>query len=336
VNSTRREKNHTSSVETVLWGSRRLRIPAGLNFHPDWNDLSPWSSSTAKRVFDCVCVLLALPIFAPLMLALATAVRLTSPGPALFRQQRVGQLGSVFTIYKFRTLEEVPGGAEDTRAAVVQQRFTPIGHFLRRWKLDELPQLINVLRGEMSLVGPRPKMPEFVLHDQPCRPGLTGKATTVFAREDWFLARIPRDYVDTFVYSVALPAKRKLDAEYMARATFFSDLALLVRSVFRCWETELLKHLPGAAEFEEKYGVRLTEEGKKPQPRRRVPVQVSQSLKKPPQRVQVFEYTNVKQCVLWSTDCSGIPPTAAVRNHAGDGNQHECAAAIQQYIPRRA
>jgi lipopolysaccharide/colanic/teichoic acid biosynthesis glycosyltransferase len=258
VSITRPGHKKTFSVETAPWGKRNQKIPAGLNFHPDWKDLSPWSGSYAKRVFDCACVLLALPLLAPLMLLVAAAVRLSSPGPVLFRQQRVGRLGSVFTIFKFRTLENVAGEAHDTRAAVIQQRFTPIGSFLRHWKLDELPQLINVLRGEMSLVGPRPKMPQFVLFDQPCRPGVTGKATTVFAREDWLLARIPRDYVDTFVYSVALPAKRQLDADYMARATFFSDLAVLFRSIFRCWDTDTLSQLPGTAEFEGKYGAILS------------------------------------------------------------------------------
>jgi lipopolysaccharide/colanic/teichoic acid biosynthesis glycosyltransferase len=244
----------SSSLKSVFWGSRNLRIPADLKFHPDWKGLSCWSTSCAKQAFDCVCVLLVLPLLAPVMLVVAVAVRFTSPGPALFRQKRVGRLGSVFTVFKFRTLEDLEGAAQDARAAVVQERFTPIGPFLRRWKLDELPQLINVLRGEMSLVGPRPKMPQYMLYDLPCRPGITGRATLVFAQEDKLLARLSKDFVDTYIYFVALPAKRQLDAEYMANATFFSDLRLIFRSLFRRWDTASLDHLPGLDAFEKKYG----------------------------------------------------------------------------------
>ena len=153
-----------------------------------WKGLSPWSRSAGKRLFDYACVLLALPVLLPLMLAIAAAVRFTSPGPVLFLQKRMGRHGRAFTILKFRTMVHVAGATHDPNAATHHQYLTPIGLFLRRWKLDELPQLANVLAGHMSMVGPRPKLPEYVIFDLPCRPGITGMATIVFAREERILA----------------------------------------------------------------------------------------------------------------------------------------------------
>lgn len=119
--------------------------------------------------------------------------------------------------------------AEITTA--INQRFTPIGNILRRWKLDELPQVFNVLRGDMSLVGPRPKLANHQVAPLLCRPGITGKATHVFAREEVLLAGIPFDDLDHFYREVVLPMKHALDEQYMASATFRSDLALILKSV---------------------------------------------------------------------------------------------------------
>ncbi len=205
--------------------------------------LSPWSRSRAKRLFDCLCVLPVLPLLLPLMLVISLAVRMTSTGPALFRQKRLGQHGRPFTILKFRTMFLATDKAHHAVTTACNQRFTPIGPFLRRWKLDELPQLLNVLWGDMSLVGPRPKLPEHMISDLPCRPGITGAATIAFAREEALLDQIPRHYLDTYYHSVVLPAKRRLDAEYMAQATFFSDLKLISDSVLRRWDNTILEGL---------------------------------------------------------------------------------------------
>lgn len=221
--------------------------PAGVAFHPAWKAMSPWSRSAAKRIFDCACVVLTLPILVPMILAVGAAVRFTSRGPVLFLQRRMGCYGRPFTILKFRTMIHVRNTSHHPITTADNQRFTPIGRFLRRWKLDELPQLANVLLGHMSLVGPRPKLQEHVTLELPCRPGVTGMATTVFACEEMVLARVPRERLEAYYHAVVLPAKRQLDAEYMARATFFSDLHLLVNSVFRRWDNAALESFVVAA-----------------------------------------------------------------------------------------
>jgi lipopolysaccharide/colanic/teichoic acid biosynthesis glycosyltransferase len=145
-------------------GSILQLAPSPRNAHPP-EALSGWSCSPAKRALDFVSVILALPLFAPLLLLVGIAVRLTSAGPILFRQQRVGRGGRLFTILKFRTMIHNPDAAYNAITTDGNQPFTCIGPLLRRWKLDELPQILNVLRGDMSLVGQRPKMPEHVIND---------------------------------------------------------------------------------------------------------------------------------------------------------------------------
>lgn len=125
----------------------------------------PWRrrplARLAKRALDLAIVAPAVVVALPAMAAIGAAVSLTSPGPMLFRQQRLGLDGRMFTLWKFRTMEALPAGAEHRSSEVTRSdsRLTPIGAFLRDWRLDELPQLLQVLRGEMSLVGPRPDIP---------------------------------------------------------------------------------------------------------------------------------------------------------------------------------
>jgi XrtJ-associated TM-motif-TM protein len=207
----------------------------GHEFYPFRKGLSPWSGSAAKRAFDCGCVLLALPVLVPLALAIAAAVRLTSRGPVLFLQKRTGRHGRSFTIFKFRTIIHAAHGAHHPITTLDNQSFTPVGPFLRYWKLDELPQLANVLLGHMSLVGPRPKMPDHSIFELPCRPGITGMATVACAQEEVILARVPKDQLESYYHFVVLPAKGQMDAEYGARATLLSDIRLLIISVLRRW-----------------------------------------------------------------------------------------------------
>ena len=205
--------------------------------------ISSWSTSRSKRVFDCVCVLPLLPIIVPVLVIIALAVRLTSRGPAFFFQKRMGLHGRSFTIFKFRTLEHRDDRSHNAVTTSANQRFTLIGPFLRRSKLDELPQLLNVLNGDMSLVGPRPKLPEHQLSPLFSRPGITGAATLAFAKEESFLARLPGSHLDHFYQDVILPSKQKLDQEYAARATFLSDLQILLRTLSRKWDTSIMEDL---------------------------------------------------------------------------------------------
>ncbi len=196
---------------------------------------SAWTISAFRRVLDCVVAACALALFAPLLCVIAICVRLSSPGPVIFRQQRVGKVGELFTIYKFRTMEAAPvqRGLSVTRHG--DQRITQVGSFLRKYKLDELPQLVNVLFGDMSLVGPRPKLPDH--HNDlrvPFRPGITGAATLVFRREEEMLKHVPEHELEAFCLQTLTPYKAKLDFEYAKDATLASDLRLLYRTAEVC------------------------------------------------------------------------------------------------------
>jgi lipopolysaccharide/colanic/teichoic acid biosynthesis glycosyltransferase len=190
----------------------------------------------AKRVFDLVVASVLLVLLAPLMLAIAAWVRLDSPGPALFRQERVGRGGRVFRIHKFRTM--VADAPQRGPALTVgdDARITRAGRWLRRHRLDELPQLIDVLKGDMSLVGPRPEVPRYVAHYPPAlrdavlalKPGLTDPVSLAHLDESARLARAAdpeREYVE-----VLLPKKLELSLAYARRATVWSDVGVLWRT----------------------------------------------------------------------------------------------------------
>lgn len=237
--------------------TRRPRFNTSDSINVLRDQRSSWSQSGAKRLFDFLCVLLVFPLLVPIYVVIALAVWLTSPGPVLFLQKRVGRSGKIFTILKFRTLVHSEGAAHHAVTTTENQRFTPVGPFLRRVKLDELPQLLNVLIGDMSLVGARPKLPEHQVADLKYRPGITGAATYAFAREEKVLARVPKHYLDTYYHAVILPTKMRLDAEYMPNATFRSDLKLIVNSVLRRWDDSVVDSLPDTNELETYQGKRL-------------------------------------------------------------------------------
>jgi lipopolysaccharide/colanic/teichoic acid biosynthesis glycosyltransferase len=213
--------------------------------------LSPWVRCGAKRLFDCACILPFAPLLIPLFLVVGLAVRVTSTGPVLFLQKRMGRRGRVFTIVKFRTLTHCCDDVHQAVTTSANQRFTPVGPFLRRWKLDELPQLWNVLIGDMSLVGARPKLPIHQIGELECRPGITGAATIAFAREETVLARLPVSDLDDYYSEVILPLKQRIDEEYMAQATFVSDFKLLVNTVLRRWDTTIMETLVSDAMLSE-------------------------------------------------------------------------------------
>ena len=193
--------------------------------------LSPWCTSIWKRLFDLSCVVPALILLSPVFTVLAIAVRLTSPGPVIFRQKRAGQHRRLFTIYKFRTMVEDSEAMGPGHTAKGDPRITSIGHFLRRFKLDELPQLFNVLRGEMSLVGPRPKLPNHELTPLICRPGATGAATLAFRNEQHLLCHVPARHLETYYREQIMPYKLRLDTDYMQEATLISDIRVLIATL---------------------------------------------------------------------------------------------------------
>ena len=190
-----------------------------------------------KRLFDIVLAACGLVLLAPLLAVIAIWIRLDSPGPVFFRQQRVGRFGRLFRIHKFRTMVD---GAPRLGAPITvgdDVRITRAGRWLRRTKLDELPQLLDVLRGAMSLVGPRPELPRYValypaeLRDKvlSVRPGITDRASIEYRNEAALLAAAPdpeRTYTE-----VVLPAKLRLAADYAEHATLAHDLRLIALTV---------------------------------------------------------------------------------------------------------
>lgn len=169
------------------------------------------------------------------MLTIALCVRLSSPGAAFFTQYRVGRGGRHFRIYKFRTMFS---GSESNGPALTADgdcRITGIGFWLRKLKLDEVPQFYNVLRGDMSLVGPRPKLPQyFGIANMPYRPGITGTASLAFRHEEEILSRVHPSQLNDFYNRHIRPLKARMDARYMCRATFWSDMRLVGATFFAC------------------------------------------------------------------------------------------------------
>jgi lipopolysaccharide/colanic/teichoic acid biosynthesis glycosyltransferase len=191
----------------------------------------------AKRAFDLLVAAAALLLLAPLLAAIALWIKVDSPGPVLFRQQRVGRHGRSFAIHKFRTMVVDAPQRGPPLTIGNDPRVTRAGTFLRRSKLDELPQLIDVLAGHMSLVGPRPELPAYVaqypaqLRDKvlAVRPGITDPASLEFADESALLARAAdpeREYVE-----VLLPRKLHAAAAYAEQATLWTDLQVIARTL---------------------------------------------------------------------------------------------------------
>lgn len=192
-----------------------------------------------KRLFDFAVALVALYVLTLPMLAIALWIKLDSPGPVLFRQVRVGRWGNLFHIWKFRTMVADAPARGPAVTAAADPRITRAGRFLRATKLDELPQLVNVLLGQMSLVGPRPEVPQYVALYPPAlreqvlsvRPGLTDPVSLAYADEAQRLAAAAdpeREYRE-----VILPAKLQAAAAYVARASLWTDLGVLLRTAGR-------------------------------------------------------------------------------------------------------
>ena len=187
------------------------------------------------RLLDIVASLLALILLSPLFLLVALLIKIDSPGPIFYRAQRVGKGGQLFQLYKFRSMVK---GADKHGPGITTSgdiRITPAGRILRRTKIDELPQLINVLKGDMSLVGPRPEDPRYVASYTPeqrqvldVRPGITSAASLAYRHEEQILTG--PDW-ETVYRTEILPAKLAIDIAYLSKRTCFSDLFLILRTV---------------------------------------------------------------------------------------------------------
>lgn len=194
--------------------------------------------SLSKRVMDVTCSGLGMLLLSPPLLAIALAVWLGDRGPVLYRQERVGRGGRPFTMLKFRSM--VAGADRKGRLVTVggDARVTPVGRWIRRLKLDELPQLLNVLKGEMSLVGPRPEVQRYVdlytAEQWPVLdlvPGITDPASIKYRDEEAVLAGY--DDPDRAYVEVVMPDKIAINLSYAARATVLSDLAVILRTLLR-------------------------------------------------------------------------------------------------------
>lgn len=189
----------------------------------------------SKRLFDVAVSAILLTVTTPLLLMAALGILVQHGGPVLFRQTRIGRFGRPFKILKFRTMHGAPGGAQITIGR--DPRITSFGHFLRQTKIDELPQLMNVLIGDMSLVGPRPEVPEY--YDMlpeiareaiaSVRPGITDRASIFYRNEAELLAgqADPASYYRDII----LPHKVELAIDYVHSRTMFGDIRLLLATV---------------------------------------------------------------------------------------------------------
>ena len=196
-----------------------------------------------KWIFDKLASLFGLLFLSPVLVVVAILIKVKMPGPILFCQKRVGQYGKLFTVYKFRSMTvkaEASVASRDSEATSIasteQSRITPLGEKLRRYKLDELPELWNVLKGDMSFVGPRPDVPGYADQLQgeerdilKLKPGITGPASLKYRNEEELLASVenPAQYNDEVIF----PDKVRLNLYYLKNYSFIKDIQMIVCTV---------------------------------------------------------------------------------------------------------
>lgn len=192
--------------------------------------------SLLKRLFDVSFSIVGILVLLPLMLVICLLIKIHMPGPIFFKQRRVGRFGNPFVIVKFRTM--VMNTDPNTISVKGDCRITKLGAKLRKYKLDELPELWNVLKGDMSFVGPRPDMPEYLKKLKgddkkilELRPGITGPATLVFANEEELLSKEqnPIRYNDEVIW----PKKVQLNLDYYYNRNFLMDIQIIFKTIFK-------------------------------------------------------------------------------------------------------
>lgn len=195
---------------------------------------------TVKRTIDVVVAVVLLVVTIPIWIPIAIAIRFGSPGPVLYHAPRIGKDGLPFTMYKFRTMRADAARLGPAITLGEDPRVTPIGRRLRKWKIDELPQLINVVRGQMSLVGPRPEAPEYVaLYNTQQRrvlsvpPGVTGPSQVIHRHEERLL---DREDAEEYYRQEILPKKLEIDLDYVQHRSLLLDLRVIVQTIASLWQ----------------------------------------------------------------------------------------------------
>lgn len=191
-----------------------------------------------KRLFDIVFSAVMLVLLSPILLGITLYVACDSPGGPFFRQVRVGRHGRTFKLWKFRTMRPMSEASGQLTVGANDMRITGAGKILRKYKLDELPQLVNVLVGQMSMVGPRPEVPKYVamynVEQQlvlSIRPGITDEASLNYFEENELLAQSEHPE-QTYIQEI-MPAKLKLNLEYVRHQSFVGDLIIIARTAKR-------------------------------------------------------------------------------------------------------
>jgi len=207
-----------------------------------------------KRLFDISFSFIGLIILIPVFVIIAILIKLLMPGPVLFIQKRTGRYGKPFSLFKFRSMTINNGGSPTT--ILGDSRITALGADLRKYKLDELPELWNVLKGDMSFVGPRPDIPEFtdrITGEErrilDLRPGITCPASLKYSNEEEMLAHVPdpQKYTDQIVW----PDKVRMNLDYYYQRSFFGDIIIIIKTIIRRKNKEELNYLRDVAENEQ-------------------------------------------------------------------------------------
>lgn len=192
-----------------------------------------------KRIFDFLLSLFGVIILSPIFIIVSIAIKLDSKGSILFLQKRVGRYGKEFNIYKFRTMVTDAEKLGKQITVGKDNRITRVGAFLRKFKIDELPQLFNVLKGDMSLVGPRPEVPKYVaLYNEEqrkvldIRPGITDMASLRYKDENDILGKV--DNPEEYYINVIMKDKLNLNLEYIEKSNVFFDIYLILKTIIKC------------------------------------------------------------------------------------------------------
>lgn len=196
-------------------------------------------NSIVKRIFDFFAALIGIVILSPIFIIVSIAIKLDSPGNIMFLQKRVGKCGKEFDIFKFRTMVTNAERLGKQITVGKDNRITKVGAFLRKYKIDELPQLFNVLKGDMSLVGPRPEVPKYVaLYNEEqkkvlsVRPGITDLASLKYSDENDILGKVENP--EEYYINVIMKDKLSLNLEYIEKSNLFFDISLVIKTILKC------------------------------------------------------------------------------------------------------